>query len=91
MAFAMATVVAERYPNWPVRILSFGIATTVGLARVANDGHWSSDVILGAAMGTAAMSAVISGGMNIVRETRGVMHDDAGRIADEIAKRIARR
>ncbi len=41
----------------------------------------------GAIAGAAATSAIISGGMNIVRETRGVMHDDAGRIADEIAKR----
>ena len=41
----------------------------------------------GAAVGTVATSAVISGGMAILRETRGAMHDDAGRIADEIAKR----
>lgn len=59
MAFAMASVVAERYPNWPVRILSYGIASTVGLARVANDGHWSSDVLLGAAMGTALGYSVL--------------------------------
>ena len=59
MAFAMAVVVAERYPSWPVRILSYGIASTVGLARIANGGHWSSDVWLGAAMGTALGYSVL--------------------------------
>ncbi len=41
----------------------------------------------GAAMGTAATSAVVSGGMNVAREVRGGMDADAGRLADEIAKR----
>ena len=41
----------------------------------------------GAAMGTLATSAVISGGMNIVKEAHGAMRDDAGRIAEEIANR----
>ena len=59
MAFAMATVVAQSHPNLPVRILSFGIASTIGLARVADEGHWSSDVFLGAAMGTALGYSVV--------------------------------
>jgi hypothetical protein len=41
----------------------------------------------GAAVGSAATSAVISGGMNITKEVRGGMDADAGRLADEIAKR----
>ena len=41
----------------------------------------------GAALGTAATSAVISGGMNIVKEVRGGGNADAGRIAGEIAAR----
>lgn len=41
----------------------------------------------GAAMGTAATSAVISGGMSIAKETHGAMRDDAGRIAEEIFER----
>ena len=36
----------------------------------------------GAAMGSAATSAVISGGMNITREARGAMNPDAERIRD---------
>jgi hypothetical protein len=41
----------------------------------------------GAAAGRVATSAVVSGGMNVAREVRGGMDADAGRLADEIAKR----
>ncbi|MCH7645391.1 MAG: DUF4410 domain-containing protein [Myxococcales bacterium] len=41
----------------------------------------------GVAMGAAATSAAISGGMNIFKEVRGGMHADAGRMAEQIAKR----
>jgi len=41
----------------------------------------------GAAMGSAATSAVISGGMNIAKETRGAMNPDAQRMAKKIAER----
>ncbi len=41
----------------------------------------------GAAAGSLAMSAAISGGMNIIREVRGGMDADAGRMAEQIAKR----
>jgi hypothetical protein len=41
----------------------------------------------GAAMGSAATSAVISGGMNIAKETSGAMNPDAQRMAKKIAER----
>jgi hypothetical protein len=41
----------------------------------------------GAAMGSMATSAAISGGMNIIDETRGVMNPDAKRLAEKIAGR----
>jgi hypothetical protein len=41
----------------------------------------------GAAMGSAATSAVISGGMNIAREAKGAMNPDAERMAKKIAER----
>ena len=41
----------------------------------------------GAAMGSAATSAIISGGMNVARETRGAMNPDAERMAKKIAER----
>ncbi len=71
-------------------------ATEYGLRRLAEaevDSHGSKmpgmavPMAGGAAMGSLATSAVISGGMNIAKEVRGAMHDDAGRIADEIADR----
>ena len=71
-------------------------ATENGLRRIAQaevDSHGTRmpgravPVAGGAIAGTVATSAVISGGMAIVKETRGAMRDDAGRIADEIAKR----
>ena len=41
----------------------------------------------GAAMGSAATSAMISGGMNIAKESRGAMNPDAERMAKKIAER----
>ncbi|MBW2578061.1 MAG: DUF4410 domain-containing protein [Deltaproteobacteria bacterium] len=41
----------------------------------------------GAAMGSVATSAVISGGMNIAKETKGAMNPDAQRMAKKIAAR----
>ena len=41
----------------------------------------------GAAMGTMATSAAISGGMNVVDETRGAMNPDTKRLAEKIAER----
>ena len=38
-AFAMASVIADQYPNWPVRILSYGLATRVAAGRVGRDHH----------------------------------------------------
>jgi len=51
-AFAMASVIAEQYPNWPVRIVSYGLAASVAAARIARDAHWTSDVVVAAAIGT---------------------------------------
>jgi hypothetical protein len=71
-------------------------ATEYGLRRIAQaEGEATGSkapgmavpVGAGAAMGSAATSAVISGGMNVVKEVRGGMGADAGRLANEIAKR----
>ena len=42
----------------------------------------------GAAVGNVAVSAAVSGGMNIAKEARGGMDADAGRMAEQIAERI---
>lgn len=71
-------------------------ATERGLRRIAEAEAEASGskmpgmaipVAGGAAMGSAATSAVISGGMNIARETRGAMNPDAQRMAEKIAER----
>lgn len=51
-AFTVAAVVAEQYPNWPVRLFSYGLAATIGVGRIATDDHWMSDAFVGAALGT---------------------------------------
>lgn len=51
-AFALATTVAGFYPEkkW-VGIVSYSLATATSLGRVVSKEHWSSDVIVGAALG----------------------------------------
>lgn len=51
-AFAIATVVANRYHRhrW-VPIAVYGLATAVSLSRVTTSAHFPSDVFLGAALG----------------------------------------
>jgi membrane-associated phospholipid phosphatase len=39
--------------KWWVGVLGFGTATAVGLSRMQQQKHWSSDVVMGAIMGTA--------------------------------------
>lgn len=51
-AFTVAAVVSEQYPNWPVRLFSYGAAATLGAGRIATDDHWASDVFVSAALGT---------------------------------------
>jgi transcription elongation factor len=71
-------------------------ATQRGLRRIAEaeaDASGSKmpgmaiPVAGGAAMGSAATSAVISGGMNIAKETKGALNPDAERMAKKIAER----
>ncbi len=51
-AFSLATVVAMEYHEtvW-VPILSYAVATGVGLSRVTLGHHWLSDVVVGGALG----------------------------------------
>jgi hypothetical protein len=51
-AFAVATVIANRYGNhkwvpWAV----YGMATVIGLSRISSNAHFASDVFLGSAIG----------------------------------------
>ena len=70
-AFVMATVMAERYPNWPVRIASYGLATAAAVGRVGKEDHWTSDVFVGAVVGTFVAHSVVK------------LHEKRAKIAEE--------
>lgn len=51
-AFAIATVLATEYSDHPlVPILAYTLASTVGVTRMLEHQHWSSDVLVGSAIG----------------------------------------
>ena len=50
-----------------------------------NSGH-----ILGAMLGNAATSAMISGGMNVAQEVTGRMSQDVDRLAEKLADRAVK-
>lgn len=50
-AWALASVVAERYPGWLTEAGAYGLATAVSLSRVTSREHFPSDVLAGSALG----------------------------------------
>lgn len=56
-AFTIATVVAEEYGG-VVSVAAYGVATLVGLSRIYNQAHWTSDVLAGAVLGIAVGKAI---------------------------------
>ena len=57
-AFVLATVVSSHFPKTWVKIVSYGLATGVGLSRMNNDLHFASDILVGAALGTAVAKTI---------------------------------
>lgn len=54
--FALGTVFAESGEGgyrWITRALGYGLASFTGYQRLKHNGHWLSDVVAGAALGTA--------------------------------------
>lgn len=52
VAFAAATVFAMEYRDKPlVPILAYSAASLIGLSRIAENKHWATDVLTGAAIG----------------------------------------
>lgn len=82
-AFAMASVIAEQYPNWPVRIASYGLASCVAAGRIARDDHWTSDVFVAAALGTFVGKSV--SWLHRKRARRAEERDRLGLAAQRIA------
>ena len=60
VAFALSTVLAERIDNIWARIGLYGLATLTAFARVYNNQHWMSDVVIGAGFGLAAGLHVVA-------------------------------
>lgn len=58
-AFAAGSVIATQYPHLWVEIACYGTASLVGFARMREDGHWASDVLAGALIGTTVGRAVV--------------------------------
>jgi hypothetical protein len=52
-AWSVATVIADQSDSLFVDITAYGIATLAALSRVHDDKHWTSDVLVGAALGYA--------------------------------------
>lgn len=58
-AFAIATVIASHYRAWWEQALAYGSASLVGVARIQQNAHFTSDVVAGAAIGWAVARAVV--------------------------------
>ena len=58
-AFTLAAVISEHYDVPWVKITAYGLAGTVGYARLNNNRHWPSDVLAGAVVGTYVGKTVV--------------------------------
>ena len=58
-AFAVASVLAARTDGWVVPVVSYTLASCVGLARVHDGAHWASDAIAGGLVGTLIGRTVV--------------------------------
>lgn len=61
VAFAVATVFAMEYRDKPlIPILAYSTATLVGLSRLSENKHWTTDVLTGAALGWLSGRLVVN-------------------------------
>lgn len=51
IAWSIASVMAHEYPSTFTKILAYGLATGISATRVTGQQHFSSDVIIGSALG----------------------------------------
>ena len=51
IAWSIASVMAHEYPSTLTKILAYGLATGISATRVTGQQHFSSDVIIGSALG----------------------------------------
>ncbi len=50
-AFAFSSVIATQYPKWWVKVLVYSAATSVAWSRLNDNVHFTSDVLMGSAIG----------------------------------------
>ena len=61
VAFAAATVFAMEYKDIKIiPIIAYSAATLIGLSRIAENQHWASDVLVGAALGFLSGRQVVN-------------------------------
>jgi len=58
-AFTLAAVISEHYDQAWVKLTAYGLAGTVGYARLNNNRHWPSDVLAGAVVGIYVGKTVV--------------------------------
>ena len=58
-AFTLASVIASHYTDAWVQVASYGMASLVGVARLEQNAHWTSDVVAGGILGTVVGKAVV--------------------------------
>lgn len=58
-AFAVATVIAAHYDQYWVKTLSYGVAASVGYARIHQNRHYLSDVLAGAIIGHVVGKTIV--------------------------------
>lgn len=61
VAFAAATVFAMEYRDKPlIPILSYSVASLIGVSRITENKHWATDVLAGAALGFLSGRQVVN-------------------------------
>lgn len=59
-SMALARVVAGEYPHWYVMAPAYGFAEAVGISRILANQHFSSDVLVGQAIGFLSANYVLN-------------------------------
>lgn len=58
-AFSMATAISRRYTDWWVQVPAYTLATGMSFQRIDAGVHWTSDVLIGAALGFAVSTFLV--------------------------------
>ena len=61
VAFAAATVFASEYRNIPaIPIIAYSMASLIGISRITENKHWTTDVLVGATIGFLSGKQVVN-------------------------------